>query len=87
MNAAIGGAGVIMGRATLASAALATGQLVAPFELGIKSDAQYRLLCPDGAQDRPHIAAFLDWVTAEAADLVALEDGRRLVHAADIPTG
>ncbi|MEM9342416.1 MAG: transcriptional regulator GcvA [Pseudomonadota bacterium] len=87
INAAIGGAGVVMGRATLTAAALATGQLVAPFDLGIKSDAKYRVLCPEGAQDRPHIAAFLDWVTAEAADLVALEAGRRFVDAADIHSG
>lgn len=87
VNAAIGGAGVMMGRASLASAALTAGQLVAPFDLGIKSDAQYRLLCPEGAQHRPHIAAFLEWVTAEAANLVELEGGRRFIDAADVPRG
>lgn len=86
INAAAAGLGVVLGRATLASGDVAAGRLVAPFPLALRSSARYRFLCQKGAETRPQIAAFLDWVMSEASQCSALENGRRFVDASDIPS-
>ncbi|NRA99888.1 MAG: transcriptional regulator GcvA [Rhodobacteraceae bacterium] len=85
LDAAQAGAGVVMGRFTLASKALREGRLVMPFDLSITTDANYRFVCPKGGETRPHIRAFLDWVTREVGYSESLAEGRRFVAAADVP--
>jgi LysR family glycine cleavage system transcriptional activator len=46
IDAAIAGAGVVLGRVSLATRALETNRLVAPFEVGILSEPQFRFVCP-----------------------------------------
>lgn len=79
LDAAIAGAGVVLGRVSLAAASLDSGQLVAPFPSGMVTEAQFRFLCPEGMQDRPPIRAFSDWVAGEIAAREKYEDGRVLV--------
>lgn len=85
LDAAQSGAGVILGRFTLASKALREGRLVMPFDLSITTEANYRFVCPKGGESRPHIKAFLDWVTREVGFTESLVEGRRFVAAADVP--
>lgn len=79
MDAAQGGGGVILGRITLADAALGQGALIAPFDLAIVPPAQYRVLCPEGSQDRPATRAFLDWLGQELTKAGDHTAGRRMV--------
>ncbi|PJI86261.1 LysR family glycine cleavage system transcriptional activator [Yoonia maricola] len=84
IDAAIAGAGVVMGRASLVARALEDGQLVAPFDLGLTSEAQYRFICPLGNERRPHIAAFEAWVLEEIQSSKHIAEGRRLINASDL---
>ena len=79
LDAAMAGAGVVLGRVTLASRALEAGRLVAPFEVGLLADAKFRFVCPKGAETKPKIAAFREWVLNEAATSKSFEKDRRLV--------
>lgn len=73
IDAAIAGGGVVLGRVPLASTALNNGSLVAPFRLALKTEGTYRLLHQKGAETRPQLAAFLDWIRAEADAIMALK--------------
>ena len=84
LDAALSGVGVVLGRVSLATRALESGRLVAPFELGLISEAQFRFICPKGAETRPHVAAFESWVLKEIEASKSFEAGRRLIPASDI---
>ena len=84
LDAAIAGAGVVLGRVSLATRALESGRLVAPFPLGLISEAQFRFICPLGHEKRPHIAAFEAWVLHEIERSEKFLEGRRLVNARDL---
>ncbi len=84
IDAAVAGAGVVMGRASLVARAIEDGQLVAPFEIGLISEAQYRFICPLGNEKRPHIAAFEAWVLKEIQSSKHLATGRTLINASDL---
>lgn len=85
VDAAASGGGVVLGRYALAQKELADGRLVAPFALAITTEAHYRFVCPLGAETRPQVKAFLDWVQAETQTGAHLREGRTFVAAADIP--
>ena len=84
IDAAIAGAGVVLGRVSLATRALETGRLVAPFEVGLISESQFRFICPKGNEKRPHIAAFEAWVLTEIQTSRKFADGRDLIKASDL---
>ena len=84
LDAAMAGVGVVLGRVSLATRALEAGHLIAPFDVGLVTDAQFRFICPEGTETRPQVAAFRDWVIREIASSRAIEKGRRLVKAADL---
>ncbi|MEJ8561741.1 transcriptional regulator GcvA [Yoonia sp. GPGPB17] len=84
IDAAIAGAGVVLGRVSLATRALEAGRLVAPFEVGLISEAQFRFICPQGSEERPHIAAFEAWVLEEIQTSKKFAEGRRLVRASEL---
>jgi LysR family glycine cleavage system transcriptional activator len=84
LDAAIAGAGVVMGRVSLATKALEAGHLVAPFEVGIISEARFRFICPQGHEKRPHIAAFEAWVLNEIQTSKKFVEGRRLIDPRDL---
>lgn len=85
LDAALAGVGVVLGRSSLAARDLAEGRLVAPFDLGLTTEAHYRIVCPAGAETRPQVAAFLDWIGAEASAAAAAARPPRLTAASDVP--
>ena len=84
LDAAVAGSGVVLGRAVLAAKDLSEGRLVMPFETAITSRAHYRVVCRAGAQDKPHIKLFLEWLTTEAAALEPLRSGRKILAVEDL---
>jgi LysR family glycine cleavage system transcriptional activator len=67
VRAAAGGHGVAIGDLTLIAEELAAGQLVAPFDLVLSDDSGYYFICSPARAAEPKIAAFRDWLLAEAA--------------------
>jgi LysR family glycine cleavage system transcriptional activator len=67
LDAAMEGAGVVLGRTVLAHSDLKTGRLVTPFELRLPTNAGFHLVCPNPALEEPKTAAFIDWMRDEAA--------------------
>ena len=69
IQAAIDGHGVALGDSTLVGDDLAAGRLVKPFELSLRSPAQfaYHLITRRDTADRPMTKAFRNWILAEAA--------------------
>lgn len=41
------------------------GRLVAPFDIELKAERMFHVVCPDGHQSRPKIKAFCDWLESE----------------------
>ncbi|MEO0681758.1 MAG: transcriptional regulator GcvA [Pseudomonadota bacterium] len=67
LDAALDGAGVVLGRLLLAERDLTAGRLVAPFREVLPIAASYRFVCPRGTETRPAVVAFRDWLLAEMA--------------------
>jgi LysR family glycine cleavage system transcriptional activator len=67
-EAAADGLGVVLGNPMLAVSDLAAGRLVIPFALSLPSTFAYYVVCADENCDRRDVAAFRDWLRAEAAD-------------------
>jgi LysR family glycine cleavage system transcriptional activator len=81
IDAAVAGAGVVLGRISLAAKDLEDGRLVAPFELSMTMSSKTRFICAQGAKDRPAVRAFLDWITSEIRVDPAFAAGRQMVSA------
>ncbi len=67
LDAAIDGMGVVLSYPVLASADLAAGRLVMPFEISVPLAYAYYLVCAEAPVEKPAITAFRNWITAEAA--------------------
>jgi LysR family glycine cleavage system transcriptional activator len=67
LEAAADGLGVALGMPVLAAADLAAGRLVQPFELVLPLRFGYYAVSTSQASSRPDVAAFRDWLLAEAA--------------------
>lgn len=67
MQAAMDGAGIVLGWRTLAAADLAARRLVAPFDLALPMNLAFRFVCPSLAASRPKIVAFRSWLLEEAS--------------------
>lgn len=67
VDAALEGAGVALGRASLIERDLSSGRLVAPIGIGLKVPGKYRFMCKKGAETTPRIATLLDWLRRETA--------------------
>lgn len=81
ISAATQGAGVVLGRFSMASAELRDGRLVLPFDLAIDPAAHTRFVCAKGDETRPSILAFRDWLRQEIADTLYRGDGVRVAEA------
>jgi LysR family glycine cleavage system transcriptional activator len=66
IEAAIEGQGVALGRNALVAADLKAGRLVRPFRLSLAGRFRYYLVYLPAALKRPRVAAFREWVLAEA---------------------
>ncbi|MDJ0627914.1 MAG: transcriptional regulator GcvA [Rhodobacter sp.] len=84
VDAALAGGGVVLGRLSLTYGALQDGALVAPFPLALTTDAHYRFVCPEGAESRPQVAAFLDWILEQTAEMADYDPDRPVIDAADV---
>lgn len=67
LEAAIDGLGVVLGNKELAAHDLATGRLVAPFDLSLSMNLAYYVVSPEATADRPKVALFREWLLAETA--------------------
>jgi LysR family glycine cleavage system transcriptional activator len=68
LDAAIAGAGVVMGHKVIASYDIAAKRLVCPFGPELPMFGRfYFLVCAKGHETRPKVRAFRDWLTAEIA--------------------
>ena len=66
MQAAMDGAGIVLGWRTLAAADLAAGRLVIPFDVTLPMELGFFFVCSQVAAERPKIVAFRDWLLAES---------------------
>ena len=67
------GLGVALGPPEYFAEELHSGRLIQPFDIYIQTDDAYFLVCPEGRAGEAKIAAFRNWVLAEA---VAGEAGK-----------
>ena len=70
LQAAITGAGVVIGRAQLVAEDLAAGRLVEPFEFELPIESAYYFVAPEGTWELQKVATFRDWLLDE----VGLQD-------------
>jgi LysR family glycine cleavage system transcriptional activator len=68
IDAAVDGQGVALARTTLAAGDLLNGRLVRPVPVSLRLAKSYWIVCPKATAALPKIAAFRDWLIAEAAD-------------------
>lgn len=68
IQAAVDGAGVMLGRTALVGDDLAAGRLVAPFDLVLPAAYAYYVVYPPATADEPCVRAFRDWLLAEVGD-------------------
>jgi len=76
IDVAIDGQGIALARTTLAAWDLISGRIVRPFDLSWRPAGTYWIVCPKPAASIPKIAAFRQWLLAEAET-----DARRLAGA------
>ena len=82
IDAAIDGQGVALARSALAAWDTISGRLVRPFALALPAAFAYWIVCPKATAKLPKIAAFTDWLLAEAADDIRrLQKPRSRSHA------
>ncbi|TNF60078.1 MAG: transcriptional regulator GcvA [Rhodobacteraceae bacterium] len=84
VDAALAGGGIVLGRRALVVKDLHEGRLVAPYGVALSTKAHFRFLCPRGAETRPHIAAFRDWILAEIGKTASVTEGLTIVPAEDV---
>jgi LysR family glycine cleavage system transcriptional activator len=65
MQAAIEGAGVVLGWRSLAEADLDSGRLIIPFDLPLQMDVAFYLVYPEASAERPKLARFREWLLGE----------------------
>ena len=70
------GGGVALGRKSLAAHALASGRLIAPFDLAVPIDEAFHLVAPAGNGNHPDAEAFVAWLLSVAAREVKAGDHR-----------
>jgi len=56
------GGGIALGRSSLAASALASGRLIAPFQLSVPIDEAFHLVVPAGAIRHPDVDLFTGWL-------------------------
>ena len=62
LQAAIDGAGVVLGWRRLAENDIAAGRLIQPFSLALPLGLAFYLVYPEAYENRPEISAFREWV-------------------------
>jgi LysR family transcriptional regulator, glycine cleavage system transcriptional activator len=62
IQAAIDGQGVALGSSTFVEDHLESGRLIKPFDLVLKNDFSYYVVCPESKLANPAVRAFKDWL-------------------------
>jgi LysR family glycine cleavage system transcriptional activator len=66
IQAAVGGQGVALGNKALVLDHLAAGRLVRPFQLSLRTDFAYYVVCAKTRAEEPNLVAFRRWLISEA---------------------
>lgn len=82
VDAALAGIGVVLGRRALVIKELAEGRLVAPYGTALPTGARFRFICPQGAENRPQIAAFREWMLREIDKTAHISDAMTMLDRA-----
>lgn len=85
LDASLAGIGVVLARTSLAQQYLASGQLIAPFDIALTTAAHFRFLCAEGTETRPQIAAFREWLFSEVRGLPTGLEGKTLISVENLP--
>ena len=80
IDVALEGGGVALGRITLVERYLDSGRLVAPFATALRVGAQYRFVCPPGAETHPRVCVFLRWIREEIRSIDRFREGMTIVE-------
>ena len=67
VDAAVEGAGVALGRSSLAGRELQSGRLVAPFDIHLSTSAAFWFVCAPADLEKPKVTAFREWLMKEAS--------------------
>ena len=67
MQAAVEGAGVVLGWRSLAQADLDSGRLTIPFDLPLPMDVAFYFVYPEPSAERPKLARFREWLLSVAS--------------------
>jgi len=67
LQAALQGQGVALVSDALTASALARRELAKPFNLPLRSELAYHVVCQAGREQEPAIRAFREWIAAEAS--------------------
>ena len=67
MQAAVEGAGVVLGWRSLAQADLDSGRLTIPFNFPLEMDVAFYFVYPESSAERPKLARFRDWLLGQTA--------------------
>jgi len=65
MQAAVEGAGVVLGWRSLARADLDSGRLTIPFDLPLQMDVAFYFVYPETSAERPKLARFREWLLSQ----------------------
>ncbi len=68
LDAAVDGAGITLGRLSLAMRDIRSGRLVAPFDSYMRARAGFYFVMPENMMDLPRVAQFYHWLKEEAAE-------------------
>lgn len=83
VDAALAGVGVALGRRAVVVKDIDDGRLVAPYGVALDTGVRFRFLCAQGAETRPQIAAFRDWIVTEIDKTTYITDAMTRVPSAD----
>ncbi|MGI9367040.1 MAG: transcriptional regulator GcvA [Rhizobiaceae bacterium] len=67
LDAAIDGAGIVLGRVSLAMRDIRSGRLIAPFDTYVQASAGFHFVTTENGLETPKIATFRNWLMAEVA--------------------
>lgn len=86
VDAALAGAGIVLGRRAMVIKDLHEGRLVAPYKVALGLKAHFRFLCPLGAETRPQIAAFEKWILDEIDKTASVSDTLQIIPIENVST-
>ncbi|SFL47202.1 transcriptional regulator GcvA [Shimia aestuarii] len=85
VDAALAGAGIVLGRRAMVVKDIHEGRLVAPYKRALETKAHFRFLCRKGAETRPQIAAFRAWMLAEIEKTAAVHETLDILPVEEVP--